>query len=575
VIEELRIRCLGVIDDAVLEFSPGLTVVTGETGAGKTMVVTGLGLLLGSRADAGQVRRGADKATVEGSFQVGTDGSVGERIAAAGGSVEDDVAVLVRTVNAQGRSRAHVGGATAPVSVLGELAPALVTVHGQADQQRLLQPARQRELLDAYAASGNDLASYRTLFTELTEIERALAALVAERQARAQEADLLRFGLSEIADVDPQPGEDVTLRAEDQRLSHAEELHQAATTARSMLDSDDDGAVNALLARGRRALEAVRDHDPELGAISDRMAEVGYLAADLAADLTSYTEGAEVDPRRLAAISDRRAALAHLTRKYGSSVDEVLQWAEASAQRLEQLDATDDDVQRLTDELGTGRTELARRAAALSKRRTAAARRLEKRVTQELKELAMPDASLAVEVRQVESDSGLLLPDGRTVRSGQDGIDEVTILLRPHTDAPAQPLAKGASGGELSRVMLAVEVVLAGADEVPTFVFDEVDAGVGGRAAVEVGRRLAGLARTAQVIVVTHLPQVAAFADRHLAVTKSSSGLVTSSGVTVLDDQGRAKELARMLAGLEDSALGQAHAAELMDLAAADKQARG
>ena len=572
-IEELHIRSLGVIDDAVLEFSPGFTVVTGETGAGKTMVVTGLGLLLGARSDSEQVRRGADRATVEGRFLIAPKSRAVQRIIDAGGSMDDDVVVLLRSVNAQGRSRAHVGGTSAPVAVLADLAPELLTVHGQSDQQRLLQPFRQREILDAFAGNAVDRDSYRTLYTDLMAAQRELDQLVQERQSRAQEADLLRFGLEEIAKAAPRAGEDRSLRVEEERLAHTEELHLAATTAREILDRDDDeGPVNSLVAKGRRALEQVRDHDPDLAALSDRLAEVGYLASDLGADLVSYVQTIEVDPHRLAAVSDRRAVLGQLTHKYGPCVDDVLEWVGSSTARLAVLDATDDDAQRLTSLVDELRVNLALSAVILSDRRTEAGKRLAAAVTGELGDLAMPDAAIEVSVSQPDTDGGLPLADGRTVQFGQHGIDEVAILLRPHAGAPSQPLAKGASGGELSRVMLALEVALAGVDAVPTFVFDEVDAGVGGRAAVEVGRRLAALARSAQVIVVTHLPQVAAFADRHLVVTKSRSGVVTRSDVNLLDEPGRAKELARMLAGLEDSALGQAHAQELLALAATAKR---
>jgi DNA repair protein RecN (Recombination protein N) len=574
VIEELRIRSLGVIDDAVLEFDPGLTVLTGETGAGKTMVVTGLGLLLGARADAGQIRRGAKQAVVEGTVRVAPDGPVVERIADAGGSVDDDVAVIARSVTAQGRSRAHVGGAGAPVAVLADIAIELAAVHGQSDQHQLLQPARQRGLLDAFAQADDERTQYRHLHTSFTEMRQRLAGLEEQRESRLQEADLLRFGLEEIAQTRPEIGEDVALLTEEQRLSHADELHGAAGSARQQLDSDNDadGAI-VQLAEARRILDAVREHDEVLAKLADRVAELGYLTTDVAADLASYLDSVAVDPLRLSTVSDRRAALAHLTRKYGSTIDDVLQWSENATTRLTDLDSTDDELERLADELQTLRSELADIASRLSEHRQAAAAKLSSKVTKEMAALAMPHAVLSVAVEQLGADDGLQLPDGRCVRFGADGIDDVTIVLQPHADAPAQPLAKGASGGELSRVMLALEVVLAGVDPVPTFVFDEVDAGVGGKAAVEVGRRLARLARSAQVIVVTHLPQVAAFADRHLVVSKSHDGVVTSSDVMALDASNRPKELARMLAGLEDSALGQAHAEELLELAASEKRA--
>jgi len=575
VIEELRIRSLGVIDDAVLEFDPGFTVLTGETGAGKTMVVTGLGLLLGARADAGQIRRGAKQAVVEGTVRVAPGGPVVERITDAGGSVDDDVAIIARSVTTQGRSRAHVGGAGTPVAVLADLAIELAAVHGQSDQHRLLQPPRQRGLLDAFAQDDDEHVQYRLLHTAFIDLQQRLEGLADQRETRLQEADLLRFGLEEIAQTRPEIGEDVALLAEEQRLAHADELHRAAGSARQLLDSDgdSDGAI-VQLAESRRILDAVREHDEVLAKLADRVAELGYLTTDVAADLASYLDGVAVDPLRLSIVSDRRAALAHLTRKYGSTIDDVLQWSEKAISRLADLDSTDDELERLTDSLQTLRSQLSDSAWQLSKRRQSAAAELGGKVTKEMAALAMPHAVLSVVVEQREADGGLQLPDGRCARFGADGIDEVTIVLQPHADAPAQPLAKGASGGELSRVMLALEVVLAGVDPVPTFVFDEVDAGVGGKAAVEVGRRLARLARSAQVIVVTHLPQVAAFADRHLVVSKSDDGVVTSSDVMALDASNRPKELARMLAGLEDSALGQAHAEELLELAASEKRAR-
>ncbi len=574
-IEELRIRSLGVIDDAVLDFDPGFTVLTGETGAGKTMVVTGLGLLLGARADAAQIRRGAKQAVVEGTVRVAPGGPVVERITDAGGSVDDNVAILARSVTTQGRSRAHVGGAGAPVAVLADIAIDLAAVHGQSDQHRLLQPGRQRDLLDAFAQDDDERSKYRLTHTTFTELQQRLDGLVEQRESRLQEADLLRFGLDEIAQTQPDIGEDVALLAEEQRLAHADELHGAAGSARQLLDSDGDrDGANAMLAEARRILDAVREHDEVLAKLADRVAELGYLTTDVAADLASYLDGVAVDPRRLATVSERRAALAHLTRKYGSTIDDVLQWSEKAAKRLADLDSTDDELERLTDTLKTVRSELSDSAWRLSLRRQSAATELSNKVTQEMTALAMPHALLRVDVEQQETEGGLQLSDGRCVRFGADGIDDVTIVLQPHADAPAQTLAKGASGGELSRVMLALEVVLAGVDPVPTFVFDEVDAGVGGKAAVEVGRRLARLARSAQVIVVTHLPQVAAFADRHLVVSKSHDGVVTSSDVVALDASNRPKELARMLAGLEDSALGQAHAEELLELAASEKLAK-
>lgn len=580
-IEEIRIRGLGVIDDAVLEPHPGFTAVTGETGAGKTMVLTGLGLLLGGRADAAIVRAGHPRAEVEGRV---TDLAAGvlDRVLDAGGELDDGVLLLARTIAAEGRSRAHLGGRSVPVSVLVELADDLVAVHGQSDQQRLLSPSRQRAALDRYAgdAVARPLATYRTAYDRLRAVERELEEITAHGRERAQEADLLRHGLEEIEAVSPRPGEAEDLGAEAARLSYAEQLREAASLAHSALRADDGAAseVDALglVAQARRSLDHEREHDAELGQLADRLADVASQLADVSGDLASYVASVESDPVRLAAVEDRRAALGSLTRKFGATVDDVLVWSETSARRLLELDGDDERLGSLTAERDTLRTDLGRLAASISSARREAGERFAAAVTTELIDLAMPHAQLAVELRHAEATDGLDVdtPKGlRRLAYGVSGVDEVELLLAPHTGAPSRPIAKGASGGELSRVMLAVEVVFAGADPVPTLVFDEVDAGVGGRAAVEVGRRLARLARTSQVLVVTHLPQVAAFADRQIVVEKSDDGRITTSGLRVLGTDDRVRELARMLAGLEGSESAAAHAQELLDLAAADRSA--
>jgi DNA repair protein RecN (Recombination protein N) len=581
VIEEIRIRGLGVIDDAVLEPHAGFTAVTGETGAGKTMVLTGLGLLLGGRADAAVVRAGRPRAEVEGRVTAVAAGVL-DRVLDAGGELDDGVLLLARTIAAEGRSRAHLGGRSVPVSVLVELADDLVAVHGQSDQQRLLSPARQRAALDRYAgdAVARPLATYRTAYDRLRAVERELEEITAHGRERAQEADLLRHGLDEIEAVSPRPGEAEDLGAEAARLSYAEQLREAASLAHSALRADDGAAseVDALglVAQARRSLDHEREHDAELGQLADRLADIASQLADVSGDLASYVASVESDPVRLAAVEDRRAALGSLTRKYGATVDDVLVWSETSARRLLELDGDDERLDSLTAERDTVRADLGRLAAAISSARREAGERFAAAVTTELVDLAMPHAQLAVELRHAEATDGLEVdtPEGlRRLAYGVSGVDEVELLLAPHTGAPSRPIAKGASGGELSRVMLAVEVVFAGADPVPTLVFDEVDAGVGGRAAVEVGRRLARLARTSQVLVVTHLPQVAAFADRQIVVEKSDDGRITTSGLRVLGTDDRVRELARMLAGLEGSESAAAHAQELLDLAAADRSA--
>ncbi len=572
-LEELHIRALGVIEDAVLELSPGLTVLTGETGAGKTMVVTSLGLLFGGRADPGVVRPGARHAVVEGRLVTAHDSPARGRALEAGAEIDDDVLLCSRTVAAEGRGRAHVGGRAVPVAVLGELADDAIAIHGQSDQQRLLRPARQRAALDRFAGDAvlEPLATYTETFARVRAVERELEHITTRARERAQEADLLRFGLDEVEAVAPRSGEDEELRAEEARLAHADALRIAATRAHDALTgaaADDGGSAgqDALTAvtTARRLLDAARDHDPDLGTMADRLAEVGFVLADAAGELASYSSGVDTDPARLAAVQERRAALTRLTRKYGGTVDQVLDWAGGAARRLAELDDDDGRIEFLRIEREGLRTRLADLADRTSTGRQHAARRFADAVSAELAALAMPQAQVSVSVEQALDGDGLELADGRRVAFGAHGIDEVELRLAPHPGAPPRPLQRGASGGELSRVMLAVEVVFAGADPVPTFVFDEVDAGVGGKAAVEVGRRLSRLAQNAQVLVVTHLPQVAAFADRHLVIRKSSTGTVTSSGVLALDDAGRVAELSRMLAGLEGSQTAVAHAEELL-----------
>ena len=557
-LEEIRIGSLGVIDSSTLELGPGLTVITGETGAGKTMIVTALGLLLGGRADSGAVRTGARTARIEGTVVVDALAGLPQHIDEVGGEVEDGRAVLGRTVSAEGRSRAFVGGASVPVSRLAELAAPLVAMHGQSDQHRLLRAGAQRNAVDAFGGRdvAEPLARYRACYDALREAERELDDVTTHAQERAREADLLRFGVGEVDAVTPAPGEDAELAAEEARLGHADTLRSSAEEARAALSADDVEQSDALglTATARAALEGVREHDPEAAGLADRVAEVSYLLSDLAADVASYATGIETDPSRLAAVSERRAAVTALTRKYGDTVDEVLAWRDRAATRLTELDGTDERIEELRAMTGRLREELETVGAELSAARRAAGERLSGAVTEELAALAMPHARLTVSVTERDD-------------FGASGKDRVELLLAANLGADPRALHKGASGGELSRVMLALEVSLAGTTNVPTYVFDEVDAGVGGAAAVEVGRRLARLARTAQVLVVTHLPQVAAFADRHVVVAKSDDGSVTSSDLTVLDDSARERELSRMMAGQSDSDNALAHARELLEAA--------
>ncbi len=534
-IEEIHIRDLGIITDARLPLEPGFSVLTGETGAGKTMVVTALGMLLGARSDASSVRNGAKSALAEAVIRLPHGHRALELAEEAGGTAEDideqtSELLLARTVNASGRSRAHVGGCSAPIGTLSQIGQTLVAVHGQSDQLRLKSAAEQRQSLDLYA--GEELSNLLEKYRENYERYRAAAAELKEvrenSRARALEAQTLQGALEEISAVNPQAGEEEELKAEMVKLMNVEALRIASATASAALSGSeystgDEQSVMSLLDASRSALQAQADADEELASLAARVNELLILATDISSELSSYMASLDVEgPERLAQVQTRRAQLATLTRKYGADIAEVLEWAEESRARLETLV---DDPQRqetLETELVQLRKVLGAQAEELTALRRAAAQKLADAVSEELTALAMPNASLVVEVAEAEKFS-------------VHGRDTVTFMLAPHRTAVPRPLGKGASGGELSRVMLALEVVLAEVDPVPTFIFDEVDSGVGGKAAIEIGRRLAMLARHVQVLVVTHLPQVAAFADQHILVLKNDDASL--SKVKVLSER--------------------------------------
>lgn len=578
-LDELRITGLGVIDDATLPLSDGLTVITGETGAGKTMVVAGLGLLFGGRADAGRVRPGEKKAMVEGRLLVrSSDTALRQRISDSGADLDGDELLLSRTITAEGRSRAHVGGRAAPVGLLSEIGANVLSIHGQSDQMRLLQPGEQRAALDRYAGQAHDklATSFRETFDRWRAVADELATRRSDARERAREADVLKLGLEEIERVDPQPDEEDELTEEARRLEHAESLRMAAAEAHAALAGDESGeAVDAasLVGTALRALTGQTDTDPVLGELGNRLDSAVAAISDVAAELTGYLEGLDADPDRLARIFERRAELKGLTRKYAEDLPGVLAWADDARDRLASLDVSDEALAAMEAERDRLAGETAELAAQLTASRRSAAERFADAVTAELTGLAMPHAAViaAVNPRPAGRGGFDLTVAGAECAVTADGADEVELQLRAHPGAPAAALQKGASGGELSRVMLAIEAVFAGAGGPPTLVFDEVDAGVGGEAAVEIGRRLSRLAANHQVLVVTHLPQVAAFADRHLVVSKDTGGAVTVSGIHRVEDGQRARELARMLAGMPDSHLGIAHAEELLAVAAGAK----
>ncbi|QIS19326.1 DNA repair protein RecN [Nocardia terpenica] len=584
---EIRIDGLGVISTATAQFHEGLTCLTGETGAGKTMVVTSLHLLGGARADAGRVRRGAARAVVEGRFTLdeahdGARDEVEKVLESAGAQRDDDGSVIaVRTVGSDGRSRAHLGGRSVPAAVLSDFTAPLLTVHGQNDQLRLQRPDQQLRALDQFA--GESIAAllrkYQLARRSWLQARTELLERTARGRELALEADRLKYSLDEIDAVAPEPGEDERIVAEVLRLSDLDSLREAATAAHDALagpaDAPGEGAgALDLLGAARARLDSAEDR--ALAELAPRLGEAISVVVDLTTELSTYLSDLPSDPGALDSLLTRQAELKALTRKYAPDIDGVIAWADDARGRLDSLDVSDEALAALAKEVDTTAEQVREAAKKLTAARTRAAKKLAAAVSAELGGLAMGRAKLEVQVRPVAAstqDSAPITLDGKEVHAGSTGVDEVEFRLSAHSGAQSLPLSKSASGGELSRVMLALEVVLASSEHGTTMVFDEVDAGVGGRAAVEIGRRLARLARTHQVIVVTHLPQVAAFADTHLVVDKVDDGKGVNSGVRTLATDDRVKELARMLAGLDDTETGRAHAEELLATARAEKDA--
>lgn len=564
-IEEIYIRDLGVIQEARLSFGPGLTVITGETGAGKTMVLSALGLLLGERSDTSSIRRGQDQAFVEGRWLLkdNTDAAeqVAGRLAEAGVEISEGELIMNRSVSSEGRGRASVSGKAAPINLLSELGEKLVVVHGQSDQIRLKSAVAQREALDQFAGVAALLADYQGHFQTWKNASAHLIEIQSALETRTKEAIELRASVDELEAADPQSGEDKDLTDKANRLTHVEELRIAANAAHEAISSESfDGATDAigLIGVARRALEQVAAHDPELEKIAESLKQLGYQLNDAAAEISGYLAGLDGDSARvLESIQDRRAVLNTLMRRYGPTLQDVIIFRESASDRLLELDSSTDQIEKLTAQVEQSQQQLSAAAVKLSAARNSAAKQLAEQGTAELAALAMAGSTLVVEVVEAPE-------------FGPFGKDQVSIQLSSYPGAEPRPLGKGASGGELSRIMLAIEVVLAQTEQAPTFIFDEVDAGVGGAAAIEVGRRLAMLAKQAQVIVVTHLAQVAAFANQHLRVLKNSTDEFTATDVVALDMEARVNELARMLSGMPESESGKTHAAELLEKAHAE-----
>jgi DNA repair protein RecN (Recombination protein N) len=584
VLAEIRIESLGAISAANAEFDRGLTVLTGETGTGKTMVVTGLHLLGGARADANRVRSGAERAVVEGRFstsELDDPAPIDEILDSSGADRDDDGSVIaLRSVSRDGPSRAYLGGRSVPAKLLSTFTSQLLTLHGQNDQLRLMRSDEQRAALDRFAAVDDRLKRYRALRADWLSARRDLIDRTNRARELAQEADRLKFALGEIDTVDPREGEDNALVADIRRLSELDALRGAASTARGALsgtlDDADGGTEPASAAdaigQAKAALDAT--DDTALLSLGRQLTDALTLVDDVSREIGAFLAELPSDASTLETKLARQGELRSLTRKYAADIGGVLQWAAESRDRLAQLDVSEEalgGLARRVDDLGA---RLGAAAAELTKVRTKSATALAKAVTAELSGLAMADAEFTITVgaipAQADDSAPLELPGGGLAHAGPDGADQVEFRFTAHRGVTVLPLAKSASGGELSRVMLALEVVLAASVQGTTMVFDEVDAGVGGRAAVQIGRRLARLAHTHQVIVVTHLPQVAAYADTHLVV--DAVGRNGASGVRRLDDDGRVAELARMLAGLGESDTGRAHAKELLDAAQEDRK---
>lgn len=556
-IEEISIRDLGVIADAKLQFGTGLTVLTGETGAGKTMVLTALGLLLGERSDTSAIRQGQDQTFVEGRWLIPNHANARQLVSEAGGVIEDGQLLVNRIVSRDGRSRSAIGGASVPINILSSLGEQLVAVHGQSDQIRLKSAVAQREALDQFSGVAALLAKYRDAFESWKALEHRLTELRTASASKAAELEQLKSATEELERLNAQPGEDIALAEKAQRLTHSEELRIAAAEAHEFISSENEQTdAIVLVGKARRVLEAAAVNDPELGKLAETLRELGFQLGESAATLNGYLASSESGgAEELDRVQQRRAELTSAMKKYGPTLDEVLAYFESAGKRLLELDSSDEQILALETELERLFENVKDLAGQVTAVRKHAALRLEAAVTEELKTLAMGGATLVVSV-----------VEGTDYQA--HGVDQVSIQLAAYPGAEPRPIGKGASGGELSRIMLAIEVVLARTEQALTFIFDEVDAGVGGAAATEVGRRLAQLAKVAQVIVVTHLGQVAAFANQHLRVMKTVGEQYTASDVVSLSGEERVEEIARMLSGLAQSDTAKASARELMAQAA-------
>jgi DNA repair protein RecN (Recombination protein N) len=566
-LEEISIRNLGIIDQSTLEFGGGLNVLTGETGAGKTMILTALALVLGGKSDSDLVRSGSERLIASAQFALpAVTDALTEIAESSGADISEGALILTRTVNSDGKSKAVAGGTTVPAATLANFADNLVEIHGQAANHQIVKPARQRELLDRFAGPkfATALSAYQKIFADYNDFKARIKAAQDSASKRDREVEDLEEFLNGWTKLKPVRGEYGEVTNQIARLSSVEDLRAASSGANAALSDESAGALTALGA-ARRFLDLAKGKDSKLDEISSALAEGFFLIDDAAREINSYLTALEADPGKLDALQGRKAEINSFLKKYGSALeaDEDLAAlairAKGAKEAITDLNGGEDRIRQLQAELSQIKGELLKSAKGLSDLRTAASISLSKSVTAEINALAMPHTKFSIAITTPDYKGALKESDFTSL-----GCDEVLMQIQGHTDGPLIALGKGASGGEMSRIMLALEVVLAQTHPVGTYIFDEVDAGVGGKAAIEVGRRLAALAKHTQVIVVTHLPQVAAWADTHFVVKKSGDGSVSQSGVAKLDESGRVEEIARMLAGLEGSASAQEHATELL-----------
>lgn len=558
-LEEISIRSLGVIESSNIEFKDGLTVLTGETGAGKTMVLTALGLVLGEKSDSDLVRVGAERATVTGKFKVSKD--IANLIEESGGAIEDSSAVITRTVSAQGKSRVLIGGSLTSTNFVSDLSERLVEVHQQSSSLRLTKASTVRELVDNFGKISHQ--SYLEVFNQYNELQSRIHDLKSQLLRRDQEIAELNEFAKAFSAVKPKLGEMESIENELSKLGAVEEINQALSFALNNLENEEVSALN-LLQQSRKALDQVRGKDGDLDRIIENFAEKILDVQDLTSELTSYLSSLEADPKQFAFLQERKSSINSLLKKFGKGADRteafvnLIHDGESAELRLKDLSGGEDRVSELEAEAISLFNKMVAQAKVLTKLRIESAKNLGELVTNEIQALSMPNAFLQIEVKS---------KDPSIPSSFQSfGLDELEIQFCSHQGGKPLPLNKVASGGELSRVMLALEVVIADTQDLGTYIFDEVDAGVGGKAAIEIGKRLAKLSKKAQVIVITHLPQVAVWADQHLVVKKNEGGSVTQSDVVEILENERKVEIARMLSGQESSQTAQQHAAELLQV---------